>query len=299
MAVMTLFARTKPDGGGNSEFNPDPLTGEAHRAWAEIHASTQNADASGAAPGFHGSTTGISGGADGDFGQGARFGFALGYDSNSLRDNSGGEASADTYRGSLYGSEVLGHVGLGEVVSYARGLNDTVRATGAGAGRASFTTDQVTAAIQASAPFRADDILFVPSAGVMVSRLTAKNFSETDATSAAFAVRGVGQDVTWTSPYANLDMSREFTTASGTVFVPDVLVGYRYNPAASGQAFALTAADGTAFSANKVDLKGGAALVGLNLTAHSGTWSAYVKYRAQFGRGWTDQNSSVGFRVTF
>ena len=111
-------------------------------------------------------------------------------------------------------------------------------------------------------------------------------------------VRGVIGPAWW-GLLESVGLSHEFRGAGGMVITPDVQVGYRYNQSASGQAFSLTAADGTPFEAVRVGLNGGSALVGASVTAHTGTWSAFVKYRAQVASKWTDQSASVGFRVAF
>ena len=101
------------------------------------------------------------------------------------------------------------------------------------------------------------------------------------------------------SPYANLGLSREFTSQGGIVFTPDATIGYRYDGAARGEHFTLTAADTTVFQGNRVGLAGGSGLFGLSLTAHQGQWTAYAKYRAQVASGWTDQSGGIGFRFSF
>ena len=77
------------------------------------------------------------------------------------------------------------------------------------------------------------------------------------------------------------------------------MIGYRYDQAAEGQRFTLTASDTTVFTGNRVGLAGGSGLFGLSLTAHKGQWTAYAKYRVQLASGWSDQSGALGFRLAF
>jgi len=297
-AVAELLARAKPDGGGDTFFNLIPVTGDAARAWAEVDAATTTAGANGSNPGFHTDTSGLQGGGDLDVGAGNRVGLALGYDRDTLHDKDQGSASGDIFRASLYASQPLGGFGLSEVISYAKAWNATNRATGVGMARASFTSDDLTGAIQVSAPFKAGGFDISPAAGALVSRLTASAFSETDLVSAAFAVKGQGQSASFATPYVSVGISQSFMNGAIAI-TPDAEIGYRYDQAAQGQRFTLTAADSTVFTGNRVGLSGGSAVLGLSLTAHQGAWSAYAKYRAQVASGWSDQSGAVGFRVAF
>ena len=297
-AVSELLGRSKPNGDGNSFFNLIPVSGDPARAWAEVDAGTTTANANSSGPGFHTDTSGLQGGGDMDVGAGNRLGLALGYDRDTLHDKDTGSASGDTFRASLYASEPLGALGLSEVISYAKAWNSTNRATGAGMAQASFTSEDLTGAIQIAAPFEAGGIAVTPAAGAQFSHVTSSAFSETDLVSAAFAVKGVGQSVNFASPYVSVGVSQSFLSGGGMSITPDAQVGYRYDQAALGQRFTLTA-NSTVFTGNRVGLEGGSAFFGLSLTAHQGQWSAYAKYRAQVASGWSDQSGALGFRLAF
>ena len=298
-AVAELLGRPKPEGGGNSFFNLNPVDGQSGRVWAEVDGSVLSVDAIPAGPAFHADTGGVQGGVDGDIGAGARIGVAFGYDRNSLRDDAGSRSSADVFRASVYGSQPVGQVGFSEVVSYARGWVTTDRATGLGVGVASFGSNEWTEAFQAAAPFSLGAGLVTPAAGVTFSQLTSDAFSEIDGASSAFAVSGRGRSLNVVSPYVIVGVSHEFVLGGGVVVTPDASVGYRYDDAARGQGFTLQAADATLFDAVRVAEGGGSGLLGLSLTAHKGHWSGYVEYRGQIADGWNDESGKIGFRFAF
>ena len=110
---------------------------------------------------------------------------------------------------------------------------------------------------------------------------------------------GSSQALTTVSPYADVGFSHTFVMPGGLAVTPDVLLGYRYNSGAQGQNVTLVAADGTNFSGERVGLRKSTGLLGASLTATQGGWSAYVKYRADFAQGWTDQSLSLGMRLAF
>jgi autotransporter-associated beta strand protein len=298
-ALVGLLNRTRPDGGGNTMVNLTPAAGEPARTWAQVDASTETASTNGYGAGFHGDTSGLSGGGDVDVGRGDRLGVALGYDRDTLHDKAAGSASADAFRASLYASQAVGAVGFSEAVSYATAWTHVDRASGAGMATSSYRSQEWSAAVQVASPFETGDVRVTPAAGVVFSHLTSSAFSETDLVSAAFAVKGAGQALDTATPYVNVGLSKDFVDAGGVTYTPDVQIGYRYEGGAHGQAFTLTAADTTVFRGNRVGLDGGGALLGLSLTAHKGQWSAFARYRAQVSGDWSDQGGSAGFRMAF
>jgi len=298
-AVDDLLGRAKPDGGGDTAFNLIPAVGDPTRVWAEVDAATESASGRGAGPSFHTDTSGLSGGGDLDVGGGNRVGLSLGYDRDTLHDGDAGSAAGDIFRLSAYASQPAGLVGFSEVVSYAKAWNTTDRPTGVTPARASYTSSELTGAVQIAAPFTTGGVTVSPAAGLQVSQLSSSRFSESDPGFAAFAVKGSGQSTTFASPYASVGFSQAFTSGGGIVFIPDVSVGYRYDQTALGQRFTLTAADATVFQGNRVGLQGSSGLFGLSLTAHHGQWTAYAKYQAQFASGWSDQSGAIGFRIAF
>ena len=298
-ALAGLLSRTKPNGGGNTLVNLTPAAGDPTRTWAQVDASTQTASTNGYGPGFHSDTSGLSGGADIDVGRGDRLGVALGYDRDTLHDKAMGSASADSFRASVYASQVAGSFGFSEAVSYATAWNHVDRASGAGMATSSYRSEEWSGAVQVASPFEAQTVTVTPEAGVILSHLTSSAFSETDLVSAAFAVKGAGRALDTATPYVNVGFSKDLIDAGGVTYTPDVQIGYRYEGGAHGQAYTLTAADTTVFQGNRAGLDGGSALFGLSLTAHKGQWSAYGQYRAQVSGNWSDQSGAVGFRLAF
>jgi hypothetical protein len=59
------------------------------------------------------------------------------------------------------------------------------------------------------------------------------------------------------------------------------------------------ALDGTVFRSAGLALNPSSALVGASVTAHSGAWSGFVRYRATLSSNWTNQSVEAGFRWVF
>jgi outer membrane autotransporter protein len=164
---------------------------------------------------------------------------------------------------------------------------------------ASRGVDAFTGAFQVAAPIASQGWSVTPALGVLVSSLENSRFVERNAGFAAMAVHGDRTSFTDAAPYATVGLSRAFTTGGGTVVTPDVLVGYRYDPAATGSGVTLLAQDGTAFFGNAIHVNPNSALLGVSLAAHQGAWTGYVKYRATVSSDWNDQSLSAGLRLSF
>jgi outer membrane autotransporter protein len=296
--VTELLGRTLPDGNGDSFYNIDPPAGTTI-VWAKLLGSWLDAGDRSGMPGFRTEAGGLEAGGDIAVGQGGRLGAAIGYEAIGLSDSADGSASQDILRVSLYGSHGLGPIGLSAVLSYAHGWDRTSRESGFGDSTASLGGDEYTAAVQAAAPFVAQGLAVTPAVGLLVSSLNSSVFQEHNGANAAFAVSGPGTSTTLVSPYAVLGLSHAFTTARGAVVTPDLQLGYRYDAAADNGRGALIALDGTVFRSAGLALNPSSALVGASVTAHSGAWSGFVRYRATLSSNWTNQSVEAGFRWVF
>jgi hypothetical protein len=295
-AVSSLLGRTRADGGGDSFYDLD-AGGPAARGWIQFVGQVidpPSADGSR----FRVVSGGLQGGADLTLGNGLRLGAALGYQDGSLHDSNGGAAQQSLVQASLYASQTLGPLGVSAVVTYAHGWDDTHRATGVGAASASRDLDEVSGAVEVSAPFAAGGLQVTPAAGVTFFEVRTSRFQEASA-APGFAVTGGATHGSGASPYAQVGLSHAFTTASGVTLTPDVVVGYRYDAAAVGLHQTLIAADGTVFSGARLALSRDSALVGASLTAHHEGWTAFVKYRATVAGDWSDQSVQAGVRIAF
>jgi hypothetical protein len=184
-------------------------------------------------------------------------------------------------------------------MSYAHASEDLSRFTGFGAATSSRGVDNVDGALQLTDSFHAGATLIAPKAGVLVSYLSGAAFQEADNVSQAFALSGAAAQATTLSPFAAVDISRDFAGPGDVAVTPAVELGYRYDAAATGMAQTLTAADGTAFLGNRLGLDRSSALLGVSLSAHQGHWSGFVRYDAQVAGDWNDQSLQAGFRITF
>jgi hypothetical protein len=299
-AIFDLLHRTLPDGGGNTFDNMSQLGGPEGRAWVQAQGSFLDASRDGSTPSLHSNGGGVEGGADAAVGDGGRgrIGVALGYEADSLGDSLGSSASQDIVRVSLYGSEMAGPFILSGALSYAHGWDHVDRASGAGFSYSSRGTDEFTGAVQLSAPVAAEVVIFTPAVGALFSTLRSGSFIEHNSLSPAFAVVGLGSTMSIASPYVTLGLSHAFVGGGGLVVTPDAMVGYRYDDAAGGPRDPL-AGGGAIFPDNQIGLDRGGALAGVSLTAHQGSWTGYIKYRATLASGWTDQSVAAGLRIAF
>jgi hypothetical protein len=248
---------------------------------------------------FRATAAGVEGGADVDLGSGLRVGVAGAYESEHLTDSLGGSGNATVGRVSVYASVTLGRIGLSGAFAYDHGWDDTARAAGFGVSTASRQTDELGGAFEASTSFTLADVLVTPAAGVILSHQSAGFFAETNSKSAAFAIAGAPASLDTAAPFAEVGFSHVWEAGGGLTLTPDADIGYRYDGAAAGEAFTLTAPDGTNFYGNRAGLDRSSAIAGASLTAHQGQWTFFFKYRAAISDNWNWQSVGGGLRVVF
>lgn len=292
-AVTAVLGRTLPQGGGDTFYNLSSDGSSATRGW--MQGVGWRIDPAG----FVASSAGMEGGLDRDIAGGLRLGIAAGYQSDNLSDGAGGSATQEQTFVALYGSQTIGPVGLSAAFAYAYSNDATNRAAGFGASHANHALDAVLGAVQASAPFHAGDFIVTPAAGVYISDVTGSAFQELNARNSAFAISGANSSGTAVSPFVQVGVSRNFTTASGIIITPDLMGGFQYDNVASGLSLNLFAQDGTLFSGNQIDLGRSSALFRGAVTAHKGRWTGFVSYDGEVGGNWNDQTLSGGFRFAF
>ena len=297
-AVADLLNRPLPDGGGDTFYNISTPGGPQARAWARVSGGFQSGYG-GAAYGVRTSSGGIEGGVDYALGGDGRLGVALAYGQDRITDAFGSVADTDIFRASLYGSLITGPLGWSAAFSYAHGWDTINRDSGFGASTSTRGANEFVGALQVAAPMQTIGIKVTPAVGVQIADLSSDSFVEQNLESSAFAVAGDSTQVTTASPYAQVGFSHAFASGSGLILTPDLLVGYRYDGAATGGPQTLIAADGTVFGYNRVSTSRDEALVGASLSAHSQNFTAFLKYRATFSSQWSDQAIEAGLRIAF
>jgi hypothetical protein len=298
-SVTDILGRTLPHGGGNTFYNLSSDSGPKARGWLVGTGNVLEASPESGAPSFHADAGGLEGGVDLTTWSGGRLGAAVSYQSNRLHDADSSSATQDEFFVGAYGSQTIGWLGLSAVVGYSNAKEHFSRAAGVGFSTSSRNVDGYEGAIQASAPFEAEGVIFTPAAGVLFSYLSAGSFGEANAQDADFAVSGGTSHHSFTSPYVQLGVSRMFKTSSGLEVTPDVSVGYRYDATAAGISQVLVASDGTVFGGNEIGMKRDSATVGASLTLHQGTWTGFVRYNGAFANDWGDNAFQAGLRVAF
>jgi len=284
-----LLGRAAPASGNGPSYD---LGGSA-RGWMDVIGSVLDPAH------FRAESGGIEGGGDADLGSGLRLGAGLAYEASHLSDADGGGANQDLVRFSLYGSQALGPIGLSVALSYAHASERFDRTTGFGEATSSRGVDDITGAIHVAASILRNGTSITPAAGLMVSDLSAGPFAETDTANTAFALTGASTRGVAVSPYASVTFAHPFTAQGGAVVTPDVEVGYRYDALASGLSQTLIAADDTPFFGNRAGLDRSSAVVGVGFSAHKGSFTSFVSYRASIARDWNNQALAAGLKVSF
>ena len=297
--AMGLLARLRAEGDGNTLFNRDVALDPAARGWVQLRYQDLDVERASDQVGFGARSTATQVGTDWTLGQGTRLGLAVGTDNAWLHDGLGSRGRSDVTRVALYGSQLIGPLGVSAMLGYAHAREHAWRQTGIGLAFSSRGTDAATAALQLALPLDVGQAQLTPIAGVVVTRLTGEAFAETGDVPEAFKVSGQARRETLVSPYAALGLSRSFEQASGVRWTPELHVGYRRAQAGQGQRYALTAADGTLFDGNRDTLSRDVGEAGAALTAHRGPWTLSLAWRGQWADGWSDQQGTLSLRATF
>jgi len=297
--VTAILGRASANGSGDSFYDLGANGGPNARGWIEVEGAFLSARDPAATPAFRDTAGGVQAGADVDLSGGLRLGAAAGYEDEHLSDSLGGSGDATVARVSGYGSWTLGQIGLSAAVAYDYGWDNSARAAGFGVSTTSRRTDEISGALQASTSFTLADVLVAPSAGVILAHQDGGAFAETNSRSAAFAITGAPQGFDTAAPFAEVDVSHRYDAGGGLSLTPDASLGYRYDAAAGGEAFTLTAGDGTPFYGNRVGLDKSSAIAGASLTAHQGQWTFFLKYRADIAGNWDWQSVQGGLRMVF
>ena len=231
-------------------------------------------------------------------GGGTTLGLAAGYDATALRDAQGGTASARTIRLGAYAVQPLGRLLLSGDVLGGFTATSMARASGVGAASASPAGSVVSAAVRLAMPLRLGGFVLLPAAGVSAARVSFGRFSER-AQQSAFALTGLAGSATSIRPYLRLAVSRDYMSAAGLAWTPQLGLGVAYEAGNPSRALGVLAADGSAYtaSAKRADPLAGEAMAGLR--ASRGNLSLVLRYSASIAGNWTSQSLQAALRLAF
>lgn len=297
--AMGLLGRMRAEGDGNSLFNHDAAVDPAARSWMQLRYQDLDVESASDQVGFGARASATQVGTDVTLGQGTRLGLAVGVDNAWMRDSAGSHGRSDVTRVALYGSQLIGRLGVSAMLGHANARERAWRQTGIGQAYSSRGTDATTAALQLALPLQLGQVQLTPVAGVVATRLSGGGFAETGDVPDAFRISGKAVRETLVSPYAALGLSRNFDQASGIRWTPELQLGYRRAQAGQGQRYALLAAEGTLFDGNRDAISRDVGEVGAGLTAHRGAWTLSLVWRGQWADGWSDQQGTLSLRTTF
>ena len=227
-----------------------------------------------------------------------RLGVAVGYDALNLKDAAGGKAFLGTVRFGLYGGLNWGPAALSAELMDGLVTTTTTRATGAGSAAANGHGNVLSAALQAALPISAWGGEFRPAAGVQITRFSLSGLNEA-AAAQSLAVRTTAASGVYVAPYLRLTATRDFITARGLVISPDVALGLTVNATNPGATVAMTAQDGTGFTASPLRLSPVAAEAGLGVAIGRGNWRLSARYTAVLAGNWHAQSLQGGVLVRF
>lgn len=298
--AIGLLGRTLPAGDGNTVFNlDDDADGPARRSWVQARYHDLDAERSSSQVGFGARASSIQVGTDWTMAGTARIGVAVAHDNAWLRDSLGSRGRSDVTRLSLYGSQLVGPVGLSATLGYAHARDEAWRATGIGDARSRRGTDAYTVGVQAALPFTLGGLLVTPVVGVVATQLSGDAFLEQGEIPGVFAIAGKARSETVVTPYASLDLSRTLVSTGGIRWTPEAQLGYRHAGGAQGQRYVLTAGDGTVFDGNRAKVAGDVAQASVALTAQRNGWTLFLRYQGQWANQWNDQQVQLGLRVAY
>jgi hypothetical protein len=269
--------------------------------WIEATGALMNVGSGGSVPGYNANTAGFLAGIDKQLtDDGARLGIAVGYGDTFLRDGTGGGSSTGLVNVSLYGAQPIGRVTLSGVISYGSANSTISRASGVAGVQGKGSADVYSGGAQASTSLDLGQIVLVPAAGIMVAGVDGNNFGETAPVGlSAYALGVTGASYTSIRPYASLQVSDSFTTASDLLISTNARAGYEYEAGDRGVSTTLLAADGTSFTSSQINLDPSDALLSAGVSVGKNNWSLYANYVAHVSGNWTAQTGEFGLHVKF
>jgi fibronectin-binding autotransporter adhesin len=258
-----------------------------------------------AAPGFTGTAGGFLAGFDRPVGENVYLGVAGGYLHSGVNEHStGSSGTADTGRLALYGGAFLGPSLLTATAGYAHDWIDTSRGLALGTAIEGHGANEATVAGQWSLPLTVQGVgqgiaTLTPKAGFQFLHLGETGFSETGASGLDLSSAGHATDSF--QPFVELAASQKFITADGTLFTPELRLGYDREALSGSRTLTVATVSGAFFPVTGVKPSKNMATAGAGLTVQAGpALSLYATYDAVLPTGNTiDQTVQAGLRLKF
>ncbi|MEW9570425.1 autotransporter domain-containing protein [Rhodanobacter sp. Si-c] len=254
--------------------------------------------------GLNSTAFGLQAGADMATGEFIHVGVEAGLDRINSSSRSGSYGHVDNMHGGIYVFADAGPLVISGMVDKARGIYRLYRQTGIGHASASPDGDTTAAALQVAWSISAAQWQVTPMVGALYQHQRLEGFHETvNGTSplaSAFALQGMDSAYTTMQPYATVSFTRPFV-ASGISYVPQFVLGYRYDARNNNGAVVDTLSqDGTSFAPRSDAMGRGMTTMGARITAQAGaSWSLYLDYQGQFASHLNDNALSLGFSKAF
>lgn len=261
--------------------------------WAQATASDVSAAGAYAVQGG-----GFLAGIDHADGLGGRIGFAVGADSDNMRDKSSGTAGLKTVRLGLYVAQPLGRFVLSADVMDGIVSRNTTRTTGAGAATARGGANVISGDAHLALPLVWEGAGVIPAFGLRIASVTAGRLDEASATQ-AYALNVSAASGTTLAPYLRMAVQKSFVTTGGLVITPGAGLGVTVmlnNPGANTR---LTAQDGTAFLSRPEHMAPVSGQFSAGMSVGRGAWSLSVRYTGEAGGNWSGQSLQAGVQARF
>lgn len=236
-------------------------------AWATLTGSRTKVDGEGSVPGFQNQRYGFLAGRDRDF-DGYTAGLAFGYEHADIQEQyTGNTGKTDTLRAALYGRRALGPLDLSAAMGAGLDWLSQSRPFGAaGTATGDHLGQEITLGAQAALPLSLGDATaLTPKLGVRYAYFHGGSFGESGAGGQDL---NVGSDnVQSLQPYAGLALGHVFGGAAHPARM-QLRVGYAFEALDANRSLAVSAQDGTPFTAVGASLPRGYLTAGLGLTLH-------------------------------
>lgn len=306
--IHTAFAATAPTtlamgGGAESLAGVLPTLPEAvekQGGWFRGIGDFARLDGNAAAPGFHTQAGGFLAGIDRPLGDNLTAGIAGGYTRTNVTVSDGESGTLDTPRLMLYGSYRCGRWGFDATAGYAYDRIDAARPISSLGETASSAHDghEATGALQARTRYVLGGVTFVPAVGLDYVHLFETAFAESGAPGFDLAVSSRNADSL--RPFLGASAAKAFTTAGGTVLVPEADLGYSHELLNTAPASLVQVGGGSFAVAGIVPSRDTLTLGGGLTATMSDRLALYADYHATLPTGnLFEQTVSAGLRYRF
>ncbi|MDO8289664.1 MAG: autotransporter domain-containing protein [Parvibaculum sp.] len=249
-----------------------------YSAWFRATGRLSSMDGNATTGGFRTKSGGAMMGIDRPFGTGITAGVAIGFDQTYLDESNGNSGHIGTPRLAIYGSYETGPLAFDGTLAYAHDFVDTRRPTATGTATASYGSDELSAALQASYRLNMGGASVTPKAGIHYTHLKDDSFTESGAPGFNLAVASRNADSL--RPFVGVSVAKSFKTEGGARLTPKLSLEYSHETMNNAPTSTVSVGGGT-FIVNGLEPSRNRVTAGAGIDANvSDTLSLHAGYRA-------------------